>query len=289
MFFKEQHIVSVWSFVVRIFKNTFEEVYKKNIAWLSAALVFYILLSMGPLLVILFELVQLFLQSSTVLETVRELSVSLIGSSATSFLSELASSFHLLESNIALLIGSIIVLFFLGSQSIVHLKQSIDVIYKTSRPMNFSITSFFKRNLIGFISVFLLGLGLVVFIISKMILFSIQSFLANHLSFLSLPSIINTLLSFLILLFIFGFFVLVYYVLSERKIRFSSAIFGALVSTLLFLVGGVIVGYYISIAPLFTSYGLASSLFFILLWLYYSAHVILFGAQLSYSHHKLLS
>ncbi|MFP4195805.1 MAG: YihY/virulence factor BrkB family protein [Candidatus Woesearchaeota archaeon] len=276
-----------YSFLAKVFSNTLEEAYEKNITWLSAALVFFTLLSLGPFLLIIMEVLQIFLRSELVTTHFYLVFSETVGMPATEILSGLVSSFHILETNILVIILSLIALFFLASQAIIHVKQSIDMIYRTARPLRLNVKIFLKRNLYGFLLVFLTGLSFGLFVIGRILLHSIQSRLASQFPSLSMPVLVNLFLTIISIVFVFIFFFTSYRFLSERHINMESAAFGAGTATFLFLLGGLLIGWYVSVAPLLTTYGFAGSLLFMLLWLYYSAHVLLFGAQLTYSHHKL--
>ncbi|MFW6378904.1 MAG: YihY/virulence factor BrkB family protein, partial [Nanoarchaeota archaeon] len=252
-----------------------------------AALVFYILLSLGPFLLIIIEMMQLVLKSEVVITELNTIIASTIGSQAAGLLNELASNFHILEANILVIILSLVVLFFLASQAIIHVKRSIDTVYETTHPIRFNLGVFLTRNLYGFFIVFFTGLAFVFLVFSKFFLYSLQSRLAHEFPSLALPSLINTAVTIISFIFIFIFFVATYRLLSERKIALSSVCIGAFIATLFFIVGGFLISWYLSVAPLLTTYGFAGSLLFLLVWLYYSAHVLLIGAQIAYSHYKL--
>ncbi|MGM5481733.1 MAG: YihY/virulence factor BrkB family protein, partial [Nanobdellota archaeon] len=210
-----------------------------------------------------------------------------LGVQSADLLSGLASSFHILETNVLVIILSVIALFFIASQAIIHIKQSIDMIYRTTKPLRLNVSHFLKSNLNGFLLVFVTGLSFVLFIFAKMVLLSTQTLLATHFPTLSVPVLIDLLLTLISIVFVYAFFFVSYRFLSERHISYTSAAFGAGASTIFFLIGGLLVGWYVSVAPLLTTYGFAGSLLFMLLWLYYTAHVLLFGAQMAFSHHKL--
>jgi len=74
-------------------------------------------------------------------------------------------------------------------------------------------------------------------------------------------------------------FAAIYKVLPDVDIAWGDVWIGAFVTTLLFLLGEVVVGLYIHFGGVSTSYGATGSLLVLLLWLYYSAMILLFGAE----------
>ncbi len=75
------------------------------------------------------------------------------------------------------------------------------------------------------------------------------------------------------------FFALLYYVLPAVKLRWRHIWAGSLFAAILFWVGQVILGYYLSYVSVVSAYGAAGSLIVLLLWVYYSAQLIFLGAE----------
>ena len=71
---------------------------------------------------------------------------------------------------------------------------------------------------------------------------------------------------------------LVYRILPDAKIAWRDASVGAASSALLFLLGNHLIGWYLAAAGITSVYGAAGSVVIVLLWVYYSSQVVLFGA-----------
>ena len=91
-----------------------------------------------------------------------------------------------------------------------------------------------------------------------------------------------------IALFILGtvFFALVYKILPDRSLPARELLIGGVVTSTLFLIGRLIIGYYIASFADTTIYGAAGSLVAILIWIYYSSQVFFFGASFTYIYSK---
>ena len=76
-------------------------------------------------------------------------------------------------------------------------------------------------------------------------------------------------------------FALVYRVLPDTHIPWTDLWLGAAVTALLFLVGKLLIGLYLGMAGVTSAYGAAGSFVLILLWVYYSATIFLFGAEIT--------
>ncbi len=75
------------------------------------------------------------------------------------------------------------------------------------------------------------------------------------------------------------FFAFTFRFMSEGNVRYRQVWGGALTSAVLFAVGKMGIGYYLSYVNLASAYGAAGSLVVFLVWVYYSAQILLFGAE----------
>ncbi|MCB0401177.1 MAG: YihY/virulence factor BrkB family protein [Flavobacteriales bacterium] len=80
-------------------------------------------------------------------------------------------------------------------------------------------------------------------------------------------------------LIVFTVFVLVYKVLPDAKIAWKDVLRGAVLSTILFIVGKYLFSFYLGKSSFGTAYGTAGSLVLLLMWVYYSSIILLFGAE----------
>ena len=93
---------------------------------------------------------------------------------------------------------------------------------------------------------------------------------------LSLLEVFNFLLSFVL---VTGLFAMIYKILPAVRIAWRDVIVGAVVTALLFNVGKFLIGMYLGNSAIGSSYGAAGSVILILVWVYYSAQIFLFGAE----------
>jgi membrane protein len=93
------------------------------------------------------------------------------------------------------------------------------------------------------------------------------------------------LISFSFITLLFG---AIYKILPDRRIEWHDVMIGAVVTALLFTIGKSLIGLYIGSSSMASSYGAAGSLIIVLLWIYYSAQIFLFGAEFTkvYSAHR---
>ena len=73
----------------------------------------------------------------------------------------------------------------------------------------------------------------------------------------------------------------IYKILSDRSLEWRDVIFGAVVASILFTIGKSFIGLYLGSSAVASSYGAAGGLIVLLLWVYYSVQIFLFGAEIT--------
>jgi membrane protein len=136
------------------------------------------------------------------------------------------------------------------------------------------------NRLISLAMVISLGFVLLVSLLVDAVLVVFQDIVARYLKdvTLYLVTAINLVISLGFITFIFG---MIFKVLPDANIRWRDVWVGALVTTILFTVGKYVIGIYLGNSSLNSTYGAAGSLVIILLWVYYSTLIVLFGAELT--------
>ena len=76
-------------------------------------------------------------------------------------------------------------------------------------------------------------------------------------------------------------FALVFKVLPDANVKWRDVWLGAFVTTILFSIGKFLIGFYLGNSSFSSAYGAAGSLVIILVWIYYSTIIVLFGAELT--------
>ena len=125
-----------------------------------------------------------------------------------------------------------------------------------------------------------IGLLLLISLFISAAISAISNLLSDYYSEAS--SVIVTILNFLISeIFITALFASIFTILPDVKIKWKTTLLGALFTSLLFLVGKYIIGFYFSQSNPASVYGAAGSVVLILLWVYYTCLILFFGAELT--------
>jgi membrane protein len=91
-----------------------------------------------------------------------------------------------------------------------------------------------------------------------------------------IASVVNTVLSVVLLSVLFA---AIYKILPDRPIAWNDVLVGAVGTAILFTIGKSLIGWYIGSSAVGSTYGAAGALMVLLLWVYYSAEIFLFGAE----------
>ena len=182
---------------------------------------------------------------------------------------------------------SIITLVFSATTVFVTLQESINSIWKIKPKPEKGFLKFVINRLLSLAMICVLGFLVLASLVSDTVV-NLFGDLINH--FLSgftyhLIWVLNTVISSGIIAVVFG---LIYMVLPDAKIQWRYVWVGALITTILFVLGKFLIGLYLKNSDFTQSYGAAGSLVALLAWVYYSVLILLFGAEFTYAYTKHL-
>ncbi|AZO08598.1 MULTISPECIES: YihY/virulence factor BrkB family protein [unclassified Mesorhizobium] len=159
-----------------------------------------------------------------------------------------------------------------------EMQQSLNEIWKVE-PNGVSLSRLVRARAASLGLVAALGFMLLVSLAASTAISALSDVINRHLPFGELiVSSINTVVSFVLIAVLFA---AIYKVLPDRRLKWRDVAVGSLVTTLLFTIGKSLIGWYIGSSSIATSYGAAGALMVVLLWVYYSAQIFLFGAEIT--------
>jgi membrane protein len=190
------------------------------------------------------------------------------------------------EDDLTKIIG-VVTLLFSATTVFVILQESINVIWNIKPKPERGIIKFIVNRLLSLAMICSLGFLLLISMVTDTFIALFRGFINEHLSGLAyyLLWTINTLISGGIITLVFA---LIYLVLPDAKIQWKHVWVGALITAILFMLGKYLIGAYLSNSNFTQSYGAAGSLVALLVWVYYSALILLFGAEFTYTYTKQL-
>jgi membrane protein len=165
------------------------------------------------------------------------------------------------------------------------LQISINQIWKIKPKPKKGFIKFIINRLLSLAMVISMGFVLMVSLVIDTLLVMFQEKLSDNFGGITLTIVtgLNVIASLLFIAILFG---LMFKMLPDAKIKWRDVWVGALVTTALFTGGKFLIGLYLGSSSLTSAYGAAGSLVIILVWVYYSALIFLFGAELTYVYTK---
>ncbi|HLX09702.1 MAG TPA: YihY/virulence factor BrkB family protein [Thermoanaerobaculia bacterium] len=245
----------------------------------SAALAFYTMFSLAPLLVVVIALCGLAFGAQAVRGEIMTQFQDWMGKDAARLVqSILATAAEPNTNRLAGVLG-ILVLIFGASGVFVQLQQSLNRIWGVVPKPGAVLTSLLRKRLLSFAVVIGIGFLLVVSLLLSAALAALGNLLEHryHLP-VTLLHTANILASFVLITLLFG---LIYRLLPDVQLAWRDVLLGAVVTSVLFGIGKTLIGFYLGRTGAASAYGAAGSLVMLLSWIYYSALVFLLGAELT--------
>jgi membrane protein len=180
---------------------------------------------------------------------------------------------------IAKIVG-IATLIFSATTVFISLQTSLNKIWGIKPKPERGFVKYIIDRLLSLAMVISLGFLLLVSLVVDTVLVVIQNSLSNILAgwTLHIVTILNVLVSLSLITLIFA---LMFKVLPDAKIKWKDVWVGSLITTAFFALGKYLIGFYLGNSSVNSAYGAAGSLVIILIWVYYSTVIFLFGAELT--------
>lgn len=254
---------------------------------LSAALAYYTIFALAPLLLLLISLAGIFLGKEAIQGKVFEELNGLIGASAALQIQEMIQSIELSDkSTVALIVG--IFTLIIGATSIFgEIQDSINIIWKVKAKPTKGWVKILKDRLLSSSIIVSLGFLLIVSLIANGVILALMDRLSRFLPDMTvfIANFLNTVISFIVIAVLFG---AIFKVLPDAKIKWRDVRVGAFFTACLFLLGRFLIGLYISTTATGSTFGAAGSLIVVLVWIYYTSVILYLGAEFTqvYAEYK---
>jgi len=248
---------------------------------LSAALSYYTLFSLAPLLTLAVAGAAMVVDETVVQEELLRQLEELIGEKGTNAIAPmLHSAGHPVHGTLATLI-SVITLFVVSMGMFSELQDALNLIWRIpGRRRSSALWGLFRTRLFSFLLVIGTGFLLVATLVMNVVMVAAGTFIHRAMPEpQAIMTVINIMGSPVVMAVLF---MLMFKVLPEGHIAWQDVWMGAIATAALFSLGRWAIGLYLG-GPVMTSmYGAASSLMAILVWVYYSAMIFFLGAEFTY-------
>jgi membrane protein len=247
-----------------------------NVPKMGAALSYYTAFSLGPLIVFILSLASLVVKKKDATYYIVQEVTGLMGPKGGAAVQEIlvhASSTRSLSWGTAI---SFVILLAGSSGAFGELQDSLNQIWGVT-PKQHPFLVMIKERALSFAMVFVLGFFMLVSLLLSTCIAAVSRMVVHQFPVVGLEAA-NTLISFIVFT---GLFSVIFWMLPDVTLRWSDVWSGAVLSSALFILGKFLLGWYIGFSSTFSSYGAFGSFVVILVWVFYSAQILFFGAEFS--------
>ncbi len=245
---------------------------------MGAALAYYAMFSIAPLLLIVISLTGIFFGPEAIRGEIFAQLRGLMGDDGALAVQQLLESVSQPEKSLlATLVGTIVLV--IGATTVFgELQDDLDRIWKVpAREKEAGLWRLIRSRILSFGMILGIGFLLLVSLIFNAILAALSKWWAPIFGeWARVASVSNFIISFLM---VTAMFALIYKFMPRARILWSDVIVGSLVTALLFTIGKTLIGIYLGESGVASGYGTAGSLIALLIWVYYSAQIFLMGAE----------
>lgn len=270
--------------LIELLKVTFKEFGEDKAARLAAALSYYTVFSLAPILVIAIAVAGIFFGASAARDQIIAQIGQLIGDNGADMVRQMVESTGTVGDNIFASIIGILLLLFGATGLFGQLQEALNTIWEV-QPKPRNLVGLIRDRFFSFTVVLGVAFMLLVSLVVSAGLTAFAGYLQAQFPGLEvIMMVINLLVSFAIITLLFS---LMFKFLPDSHIRWRDVLPGGAVTALLFLVGQFAIGIYLGRGSATSAYGAAGSLVLILLWVYYSGMILFFGAEFTQTYARM--
>jgi membrane protein len=265
----------IWS----ILKQSFSDFIDNKVFKLSAALAFYTIFSLPAMLIIIISVSDVFYGRAAIEGTLYHQIAEFVGSDAAMQIQQTIRAAALSQSTYFATIVGIATLIFGATSVFSEIQDSINFIWKlkTKPRKGMGFLKLLFNRLLSFSLVVTLGFLLLVSLLINGLMDMLITRLTSMFPELTVVVVyaVNVIITFGITALLFA---LIFKILPDARIKWRHVRAGAFTTAILFMLGKFLIGYYLGHSKLSSTYGTAGSVIVMLLWVYYSAMILYFGA-----------
>lgn len=249
----------------------------------SAALAFYTIFSLAPILVVVIALAGAVFGEEAVRGQIFHEFQGLMGRDAALLVQEVLKSARPSHGRLPTIIGVVTLL--LGATAVFgQLQDALNTVWAVAPKPGAALSTLLRKRLHSFALVVGIGFLLLVSLVLSAALSGFSRYLERTFAFpVDLLEIANFIVSFVVVTLLFA---MMYRILPDVRLAWRDVWLGSVLTALLFVAGKTLISFYLGRTGVASAYGAASSLVVILLWVYYSSLIFFFGAELTRVHSR---
>lgn len=269
-----------WAGAWELLKETYAEWRRDKAVRFGAALSFYTVFSLPPLLFLVVSIAGAIYGEEAIQGHIVGQVEEFIGKRGAEVIQTILQHAGDEKKSLAAAIVSFLILAIGATAVFVELQDSLNAIWEIREKPNRSLLSFLKKRVLSFAIVLGIGLFLVVSLVLSALVAALGGLLHNYwfvpTHVVYLLHALNFLVSFLVITVLFA---MIYKVLPHAKIAWRDVWLGAAATALLFTIGKLFVGLYLGGSGTVSAYRATGSLIILIVWIYFSAQIFFFGAE----------
>lgn len=254
-------------------------------ASMGAALAYYTLFSMAPLLLIAISVAGLVFGAEAARGEIVGQLAGVVGADAARAVQQMLDSVSRPTEGWAGALGGVVLTLVGATTVLAELQDALDRIWRAPPSTSKPWWQLLRSRLLSFGLILGLGFLMMVSMLASAAISGMQRWSAAYVGDWDVAmQILNLALNFV---FVTALFAMIYKLMPRVRIAWSDVWVGALTTAVLFTVGRLLIGVYLSNSALVSGFGAAGSLAAILVWVYYAAQIFLLGAEFTwaYAHH----
>lgn len=277
----KKFFTDTWSFINEMYSEWTDD----KCFQLAAALSYYTLFSLAPMMVIAISLAGYFFGRDAVSGELYEQIRDLIGADGAKAIQTMVESAYVEQKGLIPTIIGIATLIFSATVTFATLQEALNIIWK----VKVNTDSGIMRLVINRVLSFTLVLGIGFLLMVSLIIQSLISLLSKYIQRLLgegsdiLFQILELIVSSSIIILLFA---IIFKFLPDAKIKWRNVWRASILTTILFSVGKYLIGLYIGQSNFASTYGAAASIVIIIVWINYSSWIFFVGAEYAYVYMK---
>jgi membrane protein len=270
-------MLAVFKGIWRLLKATASAWYRDEAQRLGAALAFYTVLALPPLFVIVFFLAGLLFDAASARTQIFDQINQLIGEQGGRALQTVVANPEQKTHGVVATIIAVATLLLTSTGVFLELQNDLNRIWGVEGKPGQIVRGFVRDRLLSFAMIVGVGFLLLVSLVVSAALAALNKYFGGLIpGGGSFWQVVNLLVSFGVITLMFA---LIFKVLPDVEMHWSDVWVGAALTAALFTAGKALLGMYLGRSTIATAYGAAGSVIIILLWVYYSAQILFFGAE----------
>ncbi len=266
-------------------KTTLKEFKLQEAMNFSSSIAFYVIFSLPAVLIITTSIAGILYEDDIVRRNLIEQFQLLFGAESAEAIDKVLQNANESASSTWARIAGVVMLLVSATTVFVSLQDGINKVWGIKAKPDNNLFYFFKNRAlslamagsVGFLMLVSLLVEAAINIFDEMILDMLT------ISRFSIISILNILFSIVVITFVFA---CLFKVIPDAKTKWKNIFGGALLTTILFVAGKFLIGFYLGNSSLGSVYGAAGSLVVLLVWIFFSSMILLFGAQFTATYSK---